>query len=73
MPEIKDYVPIVGESVVQELYLLAERLEGKVIQNINSTAVGGGVAEILTRLIPLLKQLGINARWDVKSIMLCMV
>jgi trehalose synthase len=36
-----------------------------VIQHINSTAVGGGVAEILTRMIPLLKQLGLDARWDV--------
>ena len=35
------------------------------MQHINSTAVGGGVAEILTRMIPLLKQLGLNTRWDV--------
>ncbi len=45
--------------------MLADHLHGKVIQNINSTAVGGGVAEILTRMIPLLKQLGVEARWDV--------
>ena len=36
------------------------------MQHINSTAVGGGVAEILTRLVPLLKEgLGLEARWDV--------
>lgn len=65
MIRIEDYIPIVGEATVDELRMLADRLHGKVIQNINSTAVGGGVAEILTRMIPLLKQLGVEARWDV--------
>lgn len=50
---------------MEELFLLAERLSGRVIQNINSTAVGGGVAEILSRMIPLLGQLGVKAKWDV--------
>jgi trehalose synthase len=65
MSKIKKYIPIVGQSVIDELYFLAEKLEGKTIQNINSTSVGGGVAEILTRMIPLLRQLGVNAHWDV--------
>jgi trehalose synthase len=65
MTNIDDYIPIVGRSTVEELRLLARQLEGKSIQNINSTAVGGGVAEILTRMVPLLQQLGVNARWDV--------
>jgi trehalose synthase len=62
---IKEYAAIVGQGTIDELYFLAGRLQGKVIQNINSTAVGGGVAEILIRMIPLLKQLGVDARWDV--------
>jgi len=62
---IKEYSAIVGESVVDELFLLADKLKGKLIQNVNSTAVGGGVAEILARMVPLLKQLGVDARWDV--------
>jgi trehalose synthase len=62
---INDYAAIVGQGTIDELYFLASRLQGKVIQNINSTAVGGGVAEILIRMIPLLKQLGVDARWDV--------
>jgi trehalose synthase len=62
---IDNYIPIVGQGVIDELRFLAERLEGRKIQNINSTAVGGGVAEILTRMIPLLKQIGVNAYWDV--------
>ena len=65
MPTISDYEPIVGSDVIEELKLLAEKISGKVIQNINSTAVGGGVAEILNRMIPLLKELGVSASWDV--------
>ena len=65
MIRIEDYAAIVGSPPIDELFLLAKHLAGKSIQNINSTAVGGGVAEILTRMIPLLNQLGVQARWDV--------
>lgn len=62
---ISDYEPIVGKGLIEELRLLAERFKGKSIQNVNSTAVGGGVAELLSRMIPLLRELGVDARWDV--------
>lgn len=65
MNSIDDYIPIVGRSVVDDLKLLAEKLRGRVVQNVNSTPVGGGVAEILSRMVPLLKELGVEARWDV--------
>jgi trehalose synthase len=65
MRRIEDYIPIVGQGTVDELLQLARHLENKVIVNVNSTAVGGGVAEILSRMIPLLNQLGVQARWDV--------
>jgi len=65
MVHIEEYIPIVGQATIDELRLLAAHLQGKSIQNINSTAVGGGVAEILTRMIPLLKDLGVEAAWDV--------
>ncbi len=45
--------------------MVANRLAGKVIQNINSTFSGGGVAEILRRMVPMLSQLGVDARWSV--------
>lgn len=61
--KIQNYIPIVGRSTIEELMALAGRLSGKVIQNINSTFTGGGVAEILTRMVPLLNQLGVDARW----------
>jgi len=65
MAKIDEYVPIVGQSVIDDLKLLGERLKGKVVQHINSTPVGGGVAEILSRMVPLLKELGVDTRWDV--------
>ncbi|MDP3142336.1 MAG: glycosyl transferase family 1, partial [Candidatus Omnitrophota bacterium] len=64
MAKIEAYIPIVGEAIIDDLKLLAERLKGRIIQHINSTAVGGGVAEILTRMVPLFKDLGIDTRWD---------
>ena len=64
MRDINDYIPIVGQSVIDELKLLAAKLEGKKIQNINSTLIGGGVAEILSCMSPLLRQLGVDAGWD---------
>ena len=59
------YIPIAGRGVVDDLRTLAEKLKGKVIQHVNSTAVGGGVAEILNRMIPLLQELGVATQWDV--------
>lgn len=64
MIKLEDYIPIVGQSVIDDLRLIAARLKDKKIQNINSTSVGGGVAEILTRMTPLLQELGVDARWD---------
>ncbi len=64
MVKIEEYIPIVGESIIDDMKLLAERLKGKVIQHVNSTAVGGGVAEILSRMVPLLRELGVDTRWD---------
>ena len=65
MPKIEEYESIVGKSTLDELFLLSEKMTGRTLQNINSTAVGGGVAEILSRMIPLLREFGVNARWDV--------
>jgi trehalose synthase len=64
---VKDYEPIVGKSYIEELRMLANRLSGKTILNINSTFVGGGVVEILSRLVPLLNQLGVDVRWQIIS------
>jgi trehalose synthase len=62
---LTDYGPVVGKQTIEELYLLAEPLKGRRVKMVNSTAVGGGVAEILNRLIPLLNDLGIPTQWTV--------
>jgi trehalose synthase len=62
---LRDYEDVVGPEVVEEIRTLASHVRHKSLQNINSTPVGGGVAEILTRLIPLLNELGVQTRWDV--------
>lgn len=63
--KIDQYIPIVGQSVIDDLKLIASRLKGKKMQHVNSTAVGGGVAEILNRMINLFRELGLDASWDV--------
>lgn len=65
VPCLAEYEPIVGGSTVEELCQLAKRLSGKRIVMVNSTRTGGGVAEILSRMVPLLSELGLNVRWEV--------
>ncbi|MHC4277000.1 MAG: glycosyltransferase [Planctomycetota bacterium] len=65
MAGIRDYADVVGESVIEELFILADRFGDRTVQNVNSTAVGGGVAEILSRMVPLLNELGVSTTWDV--------
>ena len=59
------YEEIVGHQEVERLRRLAERLAGKRIVHVNSTRTGGGVAEILGWMVPLMEELGIDARWEV--------
>ena len=64
MAKIEEYAPAAGRSAIEELKLIASRLKDKTILNVNSTAVGGGVAEILNRMLPLMTELGIKPRWE---------
>jgi len=64
MLKLDDYASIVGAQEIRDIRLLAERLNGKKVLHVNSTAVGGGVAEILSRMVPLLNELGVPTRWD---------
>jgi trehalose synthase len=63
--QLEDYQEVAGRGVIEELRVLADRVAGRRMQHINSTSVGGGVAEILTRAVPLLRELGVDASWDV--------
>jgi trehalose synthase len=62
---LERYEEVVGHQEVRRLKLLAERLAGKRIVHVNSTRSGGGVAEILGWMIPLMRQLGLDAHWEV--------
>jgi trehalose synthase len=62
---LDDYAPLLGEPEIEEMRTLAGKLTGRTVQMVNSTAMGGGVAEILNRLIPLMKELELDIRWDV--------
>lgn len=62
---LEDYRAIVGNPEIEELHFLARDVKGTRVKMVNSTAVGGGVAEILNRLIPLLGEMEIPTQWDV--------
>lgn len=62
---IRQYSGIAPKGDLLLIQKLCEKLKGKSFLHINSTKEGGGVAEILNRMIPLLIDLGIDARWDV--------
>jgi trehalose synthase len=58
------YAKIAGQDVVDHLHQLATRLRGLKVVHINSTKVGGGVAEILHKMVPLMVELGIHTSWE---------
>ncbi|MFQ5960042.1 MAG: glycosyltransferase [Candidatus Methylomirabilales bacterium] len=62
---LEDYRDVAPPGTVDLLYRLSEQVKGKSLLNINSTRFGGGVAEILNRLVPLLNELGVKTTWDV--------
>jgi len=62
---LENYARVAGDDVVDQLRQLAGCLKGLRVVHVNSTRVGGGVAEILTKLIPLQNELGIEASWQV--------
>lgn len=63
-PTLAAYADAAGSEVIEHLRQLARPLSGARVVHVNSTAVGGGVAEILNRLIPLKRELGIEASWE---------
>lgn len=62
---IEDYKGIAEEGDLRAIRALAGRLAGKKMVHVNSTAEGGGVAELLQRIVPLLKSIGLDVRWEV--------
>ncbi len=62
---LADYTHIVGRPLVEEIRALSEPLQGKRVLHLSATAFGGGVSEILYTLVPLMRDIGIDAHWQV--------
>jgi trehalose synthase len=62
---ISDYQSIVGRALVDEIRGRAEALAGKRVLHLSATAFGGGVAEILYTLVPLMVDVGLSCEWHV--------
>src|SRR2546430_7677756 len=60
-----DYAEVIGDKRYEELRALAKTAKGRSMLHINATAYGGGVAEILQNLVPLLRDAGVDAHWAV--------
>src|SRR5438046_7924400 len=62
---LADYQKGIGDERYEELRTLAKAAKGRTMLHINATAYGGGVAEILQNLVPLLRDAGVDAHWAV--------
>lgn len=61
------YGPIAGKDVIEHISQLSARLKGMRVVHVNSTKLGGGVAEILAKMVPLMNEIGIDTKWEVIS------
>jgi trehalose synthase len=62
---LEDYREVAPQGTIDLLARLAERLRGRRFVHVNTSRYGGGAAEILTRLLPMMQDLGIDAAWEV--------
>jgi trehalose synthase len=62
---LTDYTHIVGKELTEQIRRLAEPLKGKRVLHVSATAFGGGVSEILYTLVPLMRDVGLDAHWHV--------
>ena len=62
---LEDYREVAPRGTIELLMRLAERLQGRRFLHVSASRYGGGSAEILTRLVPMLQDLGIDAAWEV--------
>jgi trehalose synthase len=62
---LADYTHICGKDLIGEIRERAEALSGKRILHVSATAFGGGVSEILYTIVPLMRDIGLDAHWHV--------
>jgi len=61
--KLEEYKGLTSEELFEEIESLAKPFKNLKIIIVNSTPRGGGVAEILKSLIPIMKGVGIRAEW----------
>ncbi len=61
---LDDYIDIVGPAPIYSVFSKVKKLYSKRICHLNATFLGGGVAEILSRLVPLMNEAGLSAEWQ---------
>lgn len=62
---LQNYETIIGSVATSKLRQVARDLKGASVVHVNSTKEGGGVAEILFWMIPLMNELGMDTSWEV--------
>ncbi len=62
---LSDYAPFAGGEILSDILALAAPLQGARVVHISATAQGGGVAELLSTLVPLMRNVGLDAEWRV--------
>jgi trehalose synthase len=62
---LADYTHLVGRPLVDEVHELAASLEGLKVLHLSATAFGGGVSELLYTIVPLMRDVGIEAEWEI--------
>jgi trehalose synthase len=62
---LADYTHIAGRGLIERIRELAEPLQGKKVLHVSATAFGGGVSEILYTVVPLMRDVGLDAHWNV--------
>ncbi len=62
---LTDYTHIVGKELTEQIRELAEPLKDKRVLHVSATAFGGGVSEILYTIVPLMRDVGLDAHWHV--------
>src|SRR5438094_9124931 len=60
-----DYGTIASRGLMEEIRTLAAQLEGRRVLHLSATAFGGGVSEILYTLVPLMRDAGLDAHWQI--------
>src|SRR4051794_33828903 len=62
---LQEYRPVVGDTAIEEIDALRAQLRGLRVLHLNSTATGGGVAELLNSLVPIELDCGLAVEWKV--------